>query len=191
MRGGNLWSFVTCNHGVDFDVSDKESAIYRMITTFCEEIVSTYGICEVIKVSYQGFERIWEDDQQRELVRKILVRIGTNLALYQGLEMRGGVTQYYAALAFFLENFDGNIHTTFIKVDAKLRDLTENLFTDEPLSRDVIKYLSQASSCNCLKRLYEQAKKKPKMGKCKACETKMERSNLLVCGKCKCAHYCR
>ncbi|KAL3764849.1 hypothetical protein ACHAWO_006033 [Cyclotella atomus] len=61
MRGGNLWSFVTCNHGVDFDVSDKESAIYRMITTFCEEIVSTYGICEVIKVTYQGFEHIWED----------------------------------------------------------------------------------------------------------------------------------
>jgi hypothetical protein len=33
--------------------------------------------------------------------------------------MRGGVTQYYAALTFILENFDENIHLTFIKVHAK------------------------------------------------------------------------
>jgi hypothetical protein len=101
------------------------------------------------------------------------------------------VTPYYAALAFFLENFDGNVHRTLIKVDAKLRDLIAGLFTEEPLSRDVVKYLAQNSSCNCLDALYEQAKKKPKMGKCKTCDTKMERSKLLVCGKCKCAHYCR
>jgi hypothetical protein len=43
----------------------KDSPILRMFTTFFKEIVSTNGKGSD-KVTYQGFEHIWEDDQHQQ-----------------------------------------------------------------------------------------------------------------------------
>ena len=198
LRGGhNLLTrpsaIVNCDHGhsVDtFDVSERQNPIFAMLTSFDSEIASTYGIRSVIKETYNGYESVWDDDEQRMTAFHLFVRIGVNLALYVGLEQRGGVTPYYAAMACMLENYDGNINSTLIKMDAKMRDFTVNCHTDLPLSRVVVKYLAKKSTCGCLNVLYARVKNHPNIGKCKTCEKLMEKKLLLVCSDCKCAHYC-
>ena len=197
LRGGHNLArssaIVNCDHGhgvATFDVSERKNPIFSMLTSFDSEIVQTGGIRSIIKETYNGYESVWDDDEQRMTAFHLFVRIGINLALYVGLEHRGGVVPYYAAMACMLENYDGNINSTLIKMDAKLRDLTVNCHTDLPLSRDVVKDLAKKTTCGCLNVLYDRVKNRPKIGKCKACEKMMEKKLLLVCSDCKCAHYC-
>jgi len=134
---------------------------------------------------------VWNDERYRKMIRDMLLGIGTNMILGNKVNV-SGMPKDIAFTVLVLENYDGsgdygstiNSHA----VASKYRDFSCG--RSGPI-RDVLKIYRKRLSCSCLKKMHLEVRKTlPKLGICKNCGEKKERSLLSVCSKCRISQYC-
>ena len=140
--------------------------------------------------------QVWNNECYRNMVRNILVCIGTNLMLRI---CKGGTIGYDLSFAvvraeviMVLENYSqkGTLNDALKSrpVAKKWRDLVSDLPSG---NRDVLKFYRKRITCKCLKKVHLEARKTiPKQGWCWNCEQEFERAFLSVCSKCMIGQYC-
>ena len=199
-RGKNMLkedgSIITqCNHGCDLllmvpDDSNHPVASF-MDAFFMNRFLGTVKhIVDNLRDTFNICPEVWDDDSHRKMARDSLLRIGTNMIL--GKVHLSGMPKDIAYAVVVLENYDGSgvIDSTFNSraVASKARDLRCG---DSGAVRDELKIYRKRLSCSCLKKMHLEVRKTfPKLGMCNNCEEKKERSSLMVCSKCRIAHYC-
>ena len=147
--------------------------------------------------------------KDREMVVKIMTRMGTNMLLSSEQEVNK-VTQSVWALRIanvivILEHYNGtdsfNKLINSLGVATKIRDLDSHLDVTAELRdihmvsssgrRGALKFFSKRTPCLCLKKMHQEARTTlPKLGRCTGCDQIKERVALSVCSRCMVDQYC-
>ena len=135
--------------------------------------------------TFTRHQEVWDNESNREMAINMFIAIGTNLLLSN---KRGN--SFLAQATVILENYDGIgiISTLNSRVTAtKMRDLLGS----SAKHRDELKFFRKRTSCKCLKDMHLEVRKvSPKLGTCYHCKEEKGRALLMVCSRCRIAHYC-
>jgi len=153
---------------------------------------------KVLKSTFGTHPQIWKDDNNREMMLNVLVRIGTNMLLLEqhatnigfGTTWRQPSRVAETILTFHEYGETMNIDLVFLNRYglAKARDLAHGISS---VKRDALKFYRKRVACKCLKRIHLEARETiPKMGKCLQCGVEKERESLSVCSRCMISHFC-
>lgn len=142
-------SNIRCKH-TQARVPESNHPVALLMSSFDDETFTPgYTIQSLITAMHRGHEAVWSNAEHRQFAIDLFVRIGTNMILKQSND----VIEMTAAAACMLEHYDGNISSTYISADPKLRDLTEGAVkggtTIRP-ARDVIRFFHKRTTCKCL-----------------------------------------
>jgi len=138
-------------------------------------------ISSIISNSDNGFLNSIDN---RQIVTSLLLDIGTNMILFD--ENLDRIIHVMGSI-LILDQYQGNGDYSSARFLAskkfnRIRDGNE---------RDVIKFFNKRIPCECLQDRYEKVRRNvPKIGRCWMCRHEVVRSKLMVCGRCKVAHYC-
>ena len=189
--------FITqCNHGCILMIPDENNhpvtsfmdAFFMNCTEAREDL--SKDILDILRDTFNTYSEVWNDDSHRKMTRDMLLGIGTNIIL--GNVNVLGFARDIAYAVVMLESYDGSgdIGSTINSrvLESKYRDL---LCGGSGSVRDVLKIFRKRLSCSCLKKMHLEARRTaPKMGACYNCGQIKERVLLMVCSKCRIAHYC-
>lgn len=124
----------------------------------------------------------------RKVVIEILASMAVNLLLHevQYDSNSFSLCLYLTRAIVVLENYDGGDDFRYVihrpSIALKYRDLSR---------RDMLKMLSNRTSCSCLKGMYAHARRtQPKLGTCSNCKQQKGRKSLMLCGGCRIDQYC-
>ena len=139
-----------------------------------------------------------EQESYRRLVLDILVHIGTNMLLCEGSNpinnKRFDIANplCVAQSIMVLEHFNGTDDVDVVMNSRVVRSKWNDLWLgDGSTKRDALKFYRKRITCECLKKMHLEARKKePKMGMCHHCREEMERVSLFACGRCMVGQYC-
>ena len=181
---------IVCDHGFSDLIPDEDN---HPVCAFMDAFFMDYlgcvkiGVSEFLYNTYKKHPQVWENDNHRRLARDLSISIGTNMILCQETGPR-----YIALISVVLENYDrtSDINTIINSpgVALKLRDL---YCRGNTAKRDVLKFYRKRTSCSCLKKMHLEARKDiQKLGDCFHCQKLKERTELMVCSRCRVAQYC-
>ena len=189
---------IQCDHdGCAVTLSDHPGhPIFSFMDSFMkmnlEGINGVYILLECTSL-LDGHPEIWTDKSHREMAMKILLRIGTNMIIFNN--KRSPTTcitfasRMIANLITILENYDEKI--TDMEDILYIRSIATNPNLHAGNLRDLLKFYSKRITCSCLKKIYSDARKTlPKAGCCYNCREVKERSSLSVCSRCRINQYC-
>jgi len=188
-------NFITCDHGCGAKHLDDMD---HPVISFLDEIYSggSFSITNLVKASQTiNGETVLKNSMYREMLRKIMVRMGANmLLLADGRDdtIRLRALNLAESVSVIEHYFDG-MGSIFDAVNngvvaRKIRDLHNE---SSSVRRDALKFYSKRVSCSCLKKMHQEARKTlTKMGKCYGCEKEFERVALSVCSGCMITQYC-
>ena len=142
-------------------------------------------------------ETVLKNSMYREMLRNIMIRIGTNmLLLTEGEDDRILRLQYrdsaltLAKSIYVLEHYFDDTSDVMAAINNRLV-LSKLLDLNSGSMRDALKFYSKRISCSCLKKMHQEARKTlPKMGRCCGCDEEFERVALSVCSRCMVDQYC-
>ena len=130
----------------------------------------------------EGFFDLFSTNKRdREYGLAFLTSFATCI-LTDGKELSTEIATAIALLIVEIEKI-GWVQEDYI-IGPKTRDLIQGN------ERDVVRFLKKRISCSCLKNMYKQVKKLPKVGTCYGCQKKKARKDLMVCKDCRVAQYC-
>jgi len=187
------WTVNDCDHGCTVDVSESHlvSKFMDLLFTNVSDDMSVY---DIMHSTLQKYPEVWNNDIHRQIVTKIMVRIGTNILLSQGRCDIGNalcVAQSIVALEHYEQHYDCSAINFVINkrvVSSKWRDLSSSNTSE---MRDVLKFYRKRTTCKCLKKMHLEARKSTlKMGMCYGCLKEYERPSLLICSRCMIYQYC-
>ena len=176
-----------CNHGME-EIPPPGHIVHTFMNDFEKSSHNGQAIQYFMCDSYtDNHTQLWNDTNLRKITLSILLGSGANAILSRRDRI---VAVGIAQLAVVLEQTeleDGNFKLAMAKSATLARDITYGE------DRDVLRYFSKRISCSCLDKMYKDAKKSElKLGKCQysECGKMVERALLMVCGRCRAAHYC-
>ena len=189
---------ITCNHGcgeLPRDLDHPVSSFMKDFTNHWSQAKAGTSILEIITPQFQTHRQVLNDESYREMVVKIMIRIGTNMLLSKELCDGDTVGQALtlAKVIAILEYYDDGMDSFETinrsrKVATKKRDLDTTVSSGR---RDALKFYSKRTACSCLKGMHQEARKSiAKRGRCHHCMKEKERVALSVCSKCMIAQYC-
>ena len=188
-----------CDHGYGVTIPDVlDHPIFSFMQSFMEmNLEGIDGVYILLECNslLDGHPEIWNNKSHREMAMKILLRIGTNMILFNN---KRSPTPYItfasriiAILIKILENYDEKI--TDMEDLPYIRSIATNpnLHAHAGNLRDLLKFYSKRITCSCLKKMYSDARKTlPKQGSCYNCNEVKERTLLYVCSRCRINQYC-
>ena len=189
-RYDNSGGAIVCDHGFADLIPDEDNhPVCVFLDIFFMDYLGCDDICITVLLNntYKKQPQVWENDILRKQARDLLVSIGANMILGRKHWPRG-----VAAFAVALENYDHtcDINSMIYKheVGIKLRDL---YCGGNAAKRGVLKFFRKRTSCQCLKKMHLEARKHiQKLGDCYFCLKVKDRSELMVCSRCRVAQYC-
>ena len=178
-----------CNHG--YVPGDKHAIFYDCAQTCLKVQLNDNWVEQMratLNVLSDKYPGIWRD-KRIKLIISLYSSQGTHNLLDGDLQS----ARYFAFLACFFENYLAAQERQNLLLDpAGAVKQFDNLHADE---HTLVKYFRKRIPCNCLDEKYKEVKSITKMGRC--CNEKCslpnrmaERSSMLVCTKCRLAHYC-
>ena len=179
---------VFCDHGFTVTMPDGHPVSSFMDTFYVNWLHKrNLNVNNEMDV-YQKHPDVWDNSSYREMAINILVCIGTNLLLNVDEFM---VIQacHIAQVIVLLEYYDG---TRDIDDTASIRAVaTRRRDVNYGSKRDILKFYSKRTSCNCLKEIHQKVRKSTqKTGICYGCGKDKKRASLSVCSRCMITQYC-
>jgi len=159
-----------------------------MITFYTYWFEGSKTPADILNQTMQIHTEVCNNDIYREMIINIMIRIGTNMVMFDGV---GALCMAQTVMA--LEHYGGDISSingALYNRDTAIKRL--DLQPDRIGSRrDCLKFFRKRTTCKCLKKLHLEARKElPKAGQCMNCGVVKERASLSVCGRCMVEHYC-
>ena len=181
---------ITCGHGFADLIPDEDNhPVCDFLHVFFMDYLGCDDMCITVLLNntYKKQPQVWENGSLRKQARDLLVSIGANMILVREYWPKG-----VAAIVVALENYDRGCDINSIinspGVAFKLRDLYCEVNTAK---RDLLKFFRKRTPCKCLKKMHLEARKDiQKLGDCYLCQKVKERSELMVCSRCRVAQYC-
>jgi len=159
-------------------------AVHNLMNTYEEGLSSSnYSGLDGIKLAFEKHIEVLKDTAMRKMVMDILLSIGTNFILREGVYDARAMT----GPIILLEHYDGE--NTLIPA---MSSSTEKIgYMGGVAEKDTIHFYRKRISCSCLKKRYSQVKKCQERGaECFRCKKMTNRETLKACSRCKYAQYC-
>jgi len=191
-RWGRIKEEVQCSHGCDL-IPMPGHAVYEFMNAIEEGVDSIESELEAIEKSFALHPEVWKDAEMRNISIRVLSAVGANLILY-GKDTESILAGYIAKVMIILEHYNGedDLGPAIVRGVALLRrSCADGMKFKYGNSRDVIRFFSKKVPCSCLEKKHKHAKKTmPKESRCDGCMVVKERKSLMVCSRCRIAHYC-
>ena len=183
----SMLSLQACDHGCTAILAAGHPVSnfmndYYMSLILTDESGTDIGLTR----SFEAYPEVWKDDNYRNILLDILIRIGTNMLISGTAPLRN------AAIILVLEEY-GKTRDIRFALTGRGSSSKRRLLATEISShnRDALKFYRKRVSCKCLKRMHLEARKTiPKMAACYYCGVEKERVELSACSKCMVSDYC-
>lgn len=149
-------------------------------------------VVQAIDQTYKKCPDVWNSKENKETAKSHLLSNGSYLLLNKddlgkaALDIAGAL----AVAIHTLERFDPSedLGTWSVGSEKERLNIVDVL---EGCERSLLKFYSTRLPCSCLDSLYAKAKSsQAKTGLCFHCKKRKDRSELLVCSKCRNQQYC-
>ena len=189
-----------CRHGCPPAPSDGEHIINRFMETFCDsfhvtlrELPTVQTGIHAVDTTFKHFRQVWDDKALRDYATAGIVSFGTKLVLGgnwdEAARIAGGV--------ILMEQYDPTEHvgdnankTPFTLGRTNKEWMHHYDLMTAHCGRTLVEFYYERVPCNCLQKMYDKVKSKPKLARCCYCGAEKARTAMLICTGCSCTQYC-
>lgn len=183
-QGGTNCGGGSCSHGRPTDVRPND-VVSKMYTIWKKNLESrTPGKMMqsfmAITVLSNEMSAEYRNDNFRHKFLKLLVSIGTDSLLKDTI----------TSVQFAKDVAEAIMAVEYVDVSVDMETMFVNIRHLQIGNRNVIKFYSKRTACDCCKEMKQSTKEMAKVGGCFHCQQMYDRTKLQTCVQCKFATYC-